>query len=357
MPGRCKSAVARTLHAFGADALLGRLSGRGSGPLILGYHRVVENYAEAVRHSLPPMLIAASTLEMHLDWLATRYQFVTLDEAAASDRRCGRAGKPLAAVTFDDGYCDFYDVAFPLLQRKGIPAAVFVVTDLTGTDRLQIHDEVYLLLRQLAGEPPELLELLAGRIGADPALCARIRALGGDTFRLTRALLGNLSQLQLRRLLGLLREYARVPDEVRSALRSLDWETLRRLHGAGIVVGSHTRSHAFLLNEPLETVIEEAVSSKLKAETMLGAPVRHIAYPDGQFSAVVLDVVQEAGYRYGYTTCRHRDPMRPHFTVPRRVLWEKSTVDTNDTFSPAVMSCQVHGVFDLRGRCTLRHGI
>ncbi len=357
MPGRLKSALAHTLHAVGADALLGRLSGLGNGPLILGYHRVVENYAAAVRHSLPPMLIAASTLEQHLDWLATRYRFVTLDEAAAADRHRARAGKPLATVTFDDGYRDFHEIAFPLLQRKGIPAAVFVVTDLAGTDRLQIHDEVYLLLCQLAGESPGLLERLAGRIGAAPALRARIRALDGNTFRLTRLLLGKFSQLQLRSLLGLLREHARVPDGVRSTLRSLDWPTLRRLHNAGVVVGSHTQSHAFLLNEPLQTIVDETVCSKLKAQSMLGAPVRHIAYPDGQFDSRVLDVVQEAGYRYGYTTCRHRDARRPNFTVPRRVLWEKSVLDRADAFSPALMSCLVHGVFDLRGRCTMRHGI
>ena len=34
----------------------------------------------------------------------------------------------------------------PLSRRKGIPAAVFVVTDLVGQDLWQIHDKLYYLL-------------------------------------------------------------------------------------------------------------------------------------------------------------------------------------------------------------------
>jgi len=53
---------------------------------------------------------------------------------------------PIAAITFDDGYRDFYDQALPVLKRKGVPAAVFVVSDLVGTKRVQVHDKLYLLL-------------------------------------------------------------------------------------------------------------------------------------------------------------------------------------------------------------------
>ncbi|MGH8281386.1 MAG: hypothetical protein ACRERZ_04255 [Gammaproteobacteria bacterium] len=88
---------------------------------------------------------------------------------------------------------------------------------------------------------------------------------------------------------------------------------------------------------------------------MLGIPIQHFAYPDGQFNAAVVDAVGAAGYRYGYTTCRHRDVLRPRLTVPRRLLWEKSVADHRGEFSPAVMSCQLHGVFDMRSGCRRAH--
>jgi len=58
----------------------GRHSGAASLPFIVGYHRVVENFAESARRTIPSMLISSATFEKHLDWLARRFQIVSLDE-------------------------------------------------------------------------------------------------------------------------------------------------------------------------------------------------------------------------------------------------------------------------------------
>src|SRR5262245_46886025 len=115
-------------------------------PVIVGYHRVVEAFDEGARYSMPGMLVSRTMLEQHLDWIGRHHRFVSLDEIEQCIEHGDRGGQPLAAVTFDDGYRDIYEQAFPLLMRKGIPATLFVVTSLIGTARLQRHDELYLLL-------------------------------------------------------------------------------------------------------------------------------------------------------------------------------------------------------------------
>src|SRR5438067_519489 len=113
-------------------------------PFIVCYHRVVEDFGRSSRSAIPSMLISTGMLEKHIDWLAKRFSIVSLDDIGlhlAADRPFRR---PAAAITFDDGYSDVYEYAYPLLKRKGIPAAVFVVTGLVGTGKPQIFDRLYL---------------------------------------------------------------------------------------------------------------------------------------------------------------------------------------------------------------------
>lgn len=44
----------------------------------------------------------------------------------------GVSDKRLVAITFDDGYQDFYDNAYPVLRRYGYPSTIFLVSDLVG---------------------------------------------------------------------------------------------------------------------------------------------------------------------------------------------------------------------------------
>src|SRR5689334_13028177 len=127
-----KTGAASALHWSGVTRWFGK-----DAPLVLSYHRVVENFALHTSNSIPAMLISTSTFERQLDWIGRRYRFVSLDELAFSMQAKGSLSKPIAAVTLDDGYHDVYEHAWPLLKRKGIPAAVFVVTDLIGSTRFQ----------------------------------------------------------------------------------------------------------------------------------------------------------------------------------------------------------------------------
>src|SRR5579885_3253893 len=115
-----KTGGSRILHWAGVDRLAATLVGTSAVPMVIGYHRVVENFAEAAKTSIPSMLISRSMLERHLEWLARRYRLVSLDELAVRIQRGAKFDRPVAAITFDDGYRDNYDCAFPLLKRMGI---------------------------------------------------------------------------------------------------------------------------------------------------------------------------------------------------------------------------------------------
>jgi len=49
----------------------------------------------------------------------------------------------LASITFDDGYQDFYDNAYPVLKEYGYPSTVFLVSNLVGKENLWDHPQIH----------------------------------------------------------------------------------------------------------------------------------------------------------------------------------------------------------------------
>src|SRR5581483_3974723 len=139
-----KTGAAWGLHWTGTSRLMRAWSKNRNVPVIVGYHRVVDDFGSVAQTSIPAMLTTCQMLERHLEWMQKRFHFVSLDELGGllESRKTPRA--PVAAVTFDDGYSDVYYNAFPILKDRKIPAAVFVVTDLIGSSLPQFHDRLHL---------------------------------------------------------------------------------------------------------------------------------------------------------------------------------------------------------------------
>ena len=328
-----KTGAARVMSRTGLDNLVGSLSGARSFPLVISYHRVVEDFASSAKNSIHSMLVSRTMLERHLDWLGRRYRFISLDELGARLEAPDGREDPAVAITFDDGYRDFYDLALPVLKRKGVPAAVFVVTDLVGTKRMQIHDKLHLLLarqsRPDSGAP--------------------------TPFQATRALLESLPQAEIEKVIQALEPETPIPEDTLRPFYSLTWEMLDEISRAGITICSHTRTHVLMTHESRERVIEEVAESRWEIERRLGTSVQHFAYPGGLFDTAAVEAVAGAGYRVGYTTCTHRDAAFPLLTVPRTLLWENSCLDSHGQFSGPILSCQIRHAFDLVSGCRQNH--
>jgi peptidoglycan/xylan/chitin deacetylase (PgdA/CDA1 family) len=349
--------VAYALASTRAHALIATLAELEVRAVVVSYHRVVDDFAAEASRAIPALLTSRRMLEQQLDWIGRRFRFVSLDELG--ERLCGAGvvDAPMAAVTFDDGYRDVYEQALPVLQRKGIPAAVFVVTSLVGTEQPQVHDRLYLSLTRAFRRwpsPARALRALVLDLGLRPPGMERVEDVAGTPHAALVLLLRSLPRAEVDRVLDALDE--RVGPEVPApGMLSLTWEMLARMQRAGMVIGSHTRTHAWLTRERPADVLEELRGSREEIERRLGTRVEHFAYPDGRFDRALPHAVAAAGYRFAYTTCTHRHPAHPLLTTPRRMLWEHSCLDARGRFSPAIMNCQMHGIFDLVSGCDQDH--
>lgn len=97
---------------------------------ILMYHRIVDDISGPDPYNL---CVSTAEFETQMRYLKDRgYRSITLEELALMTIRGDPPlGKPVI-ITFDDGYKDVFDHAFPILQRHQLTATHFIVSSCIG---------------------------------------------------------------------------------------------------------------------------------------------------------------------------------------------------------------------------------
>jgi len=104
---------------------------RRRGGTILCYHHVIPE--DAVENPFEPsMCIGERTFEKHLLWCREAWDIVPLRHLLECVEN-GQDTSGKVAITFDDGWEDFYSVAYPLLKRHKAASTLFVSTSFIGT--------------------------------------------------------------------------------------------------------------------------------------------------------------------------------------------------------------------------------
>ena len=122
-------------------------------------------------HSIHPSLSYASaspdSFERQLAWLAETCDVISpramLDAATERD-----SDRPAVAITFDDGYADNYEFAFPLLRKYGLTATIFMTAGLSDGDPAVL--ERFCKLRGVPAEEIRPLEWAQAREMQDEGL-------------------------------------------------------------------------------------------------------------------------------------------------------------------------------------------
>jgi len=90
-----------------------------SNDVILTYHSVGEPIGKP--------WVSTERFRRDLEFLTRRYEVVPLSGIGSESRT------KQVALTFDDGYRNFHDAVYPLLQEYDVPATVFVISELIET--------------------------------------------------------------------------------------------------------------------------------------------------------------------------------------------------------------------------------
>jgi peptidoglycan/xylan/chitin deacetylase (PgdA/CDA1 family) len=290
VPRAVKHAVAWGLARSGALSAV-RVFAQRRTALILMYHRV-NDAGDPFFPALPSGELAA-----HVDYLRGRYALGTFDEVAAW-LESGAPGPPRAAITFDDGYPDTFEVVLPLLRARGVPATLFLSTAPPETGRPLWLDRVRALFR--GTQAPMLDSPALGAAGwplTDQA--ARLRALGRVAGALKYKGRQELADAEgdLERRLG-----PAAPEHVPGVL---SWAQVAQLAEGGIAIAAHTHDHHILSTLSAGEAREDVGRSVDLIRERLGTRPRSFAYPNGRrrdYGAEGKAVLAELGIRWACTT-------------------------------------------------------
>lgn len=245
-------------------------------PRILMYHRL--NQKEDGQGITPQQF------EEHLIFLKYYFKILTLE---ASLLRHKRSGRPSLALTFDDGYSDFYHFAWPLLKKHQVPATLFVTT------------------KFIAGEQwlwPDKLRFILNSAEKNKSLSTATKT-QLHWSKIADELL-TLTPKQQNFFLDKLAEEHKinVPALPTEEFSPLTWQQLKTMQDEGLDIQCHTHSHPILalLNED---ELEEELSTSLKLiKENLGKEAWALAYPNGRLedvSPIVMTIARSLGLHLG----------------------------------------------------------
>lgn len=233
---------------------------------ILIFHRVL-----AHPDPLFPEEMHAARFDALCRWLGHCFNVLPLDEGAL--RLQERSLPPrAAAISFDDGYADNYEIALPILHRHGLPATFFIATGFLDGGCMW-NDIVIDAVRHCRTEQVDLEIGLPGRHAiVDTAQRRSLidRLLPAIKHMVPEARLAAAQHIASR---------CQAPAPVAPMLSTIQ---LQALAAAGMHVGAHTVNHPILTAIAPSLARNEISRSKARLEEVLDRKITLFAYPNGR---------------------------------------------------------------------------
>ena len=254
--------------------------------VIMMYHRVCPKKDNWSLGSINP-----EVFEEQIQYFCRNYEILSLDELTGYIQQGRRFPEKAAAFTFDDGYLDNYQYAYPILNKYHVPAVIFLTSGHISSDKLFWFDKVSYIIHHTNKNHLNLDEL--GEFSLQPGTENIISAKITEGFK-------QIDENRKNFLIDKLKVIADV--DIPSGLGKeliLSWDNVREMNSNGIVFGAHTVNHPILANMPLQQAQWEITQSKKDIEKEIGKEVNIFSYPNGRFrdyTPKIVDFVAESKF-------------------------------------------------------------
>ena len=263
---------------------------------VLVYHRVVGN-RHKTNISTPNDIynISQKDFEKHITFLKKSYEIVSLD-SLVDDLKNFKPISGKIALTFDDGFRDNYEYAYPIIKEYNFPATIYLMgypsapvtlwwlaieALILEADSKNISfrfNDIYINYPiQLTRDKIKTIKILSSYFMSIPFNSHN------DFLKMIFSSLGKDS----------------LPDHQSLMLSK---EMIKDMYNSGLVsFGGHSKSHSVLSLLDKKMLDSEIAEHRSRLKDILDVPISSFSYPYGMpnyISEEAVDTVKKSGYKY-----------------------------------------------------------
>lgn len=242
---------------------------------VLMFHRILPQQliSEPNAYSTFGTLISQEHFEEVLQLIIdSGYQFVTVSKLTELNNIKSNTDK-LIALTFDDGYSDNFEFAFPSLNKFNATATFFPIVNPCKENSVLPLDIYYQCVDEMDLNEEEREEYINGTTKkqfywTDPA----------KQFEMLKQL------------------FQTIPNKLRVSY--MNAQQLKTLSNNGFEIGSHGMTHSLLIADYIneQKIISEFQNSKQWLEEVTGKPINSFCFPAGRYNNSIIELAESVGY-------------------------------------------------------------
>ena len=322
--------IASALHKSGGTRFLDMMWGKNR-LTVLAYHRIIESHDPDFSYYQPNVSATPAMFKRQMDFVAKRFNVIDLNTLVAFIEH----GKPLPPrpllITFDDGYLDNYENAFPILKSYGFPAVIFLMTASMDNPIRPWWDQCAYYFKKTKKTSISL------PIGTFEINTSEDRIPVRETVMRQ---LKKLPETEKQAVIAALPEATDVEPPNEPPL-FVNWDQVRELVANGVACQPHTVTHPILTRIPQDEVQHQLSESRDKIRNETHQEISAFAYPNGtpdDYNKTAIETLRELGYKVAFTLT----PGPAKFNVVKEHPYQIARVflgrrDTFETFVLKVM--------------------
>ena len=342
--------ISTKLYFYSLSLLPARLACQGF-PCIIYYHRVINDQdSEVYLRANPSICISKNLFHKQIEFLVESTKILSLNEFIQLVLNKKNLADRTALLTFDDGYLDNYENAFPVLKYYGVPATIFLTSGMIESEKRFWWDELYGLLTGIK-TTDHMWEVAENMNWHEPFrkedvkfIQNRFTDFKSKYFNVLNERMKNLDPKTINNFLASMDNLLGM-EKLQNKREFLNWDEIREMSKDGIYFGSHTHTHPNLkLLSDIE-IFEEFSISKNIIEKEIGTEIQTLSYPSGLFENRCFKLLEQCDYQLAFQS-KLKDKFWNNFSIPRIPIKTKRSLNFTGNFSPKLFEIEFTGRMD-----------